>query len=520
MTPCNRMCKVALAAAALSWGAALAWAQEETAPADQPAPETSIEIEEPSPPSPPSSAVPVESPPAAATVTASTSAPGMISVDFKDADIRQVLRIISLKSGVDIVAGADVEGLVTIKLTDVPWEEALDIILRTYGFTYERKGNIVRVLTKESLESEVLATEVFPLNYAKAKDVPTVIQEMVSDRGKVRFDERTNTVIVTDIPSSLYQIKEVIARIDQRTPQVLVEAKIVDTQLTKEENLGIEWNQALALTQTLPTFQSTFPFPTGTDFGKIGKTFSFSRFAEDVQRPTVTVGTLTAGSLSATLNFLRNRTETNIVSNPSIAIINNQKASIHIGQEYPVPNYSIDPTTGNIQINGYETKKTGTLLEVTPHVNTAKEIVVDLKPEVIAVGDAVEYTAGDNTLTLPLFTTQTAETTVRISNGETIAIGGLVKTSDSHVQKTVPFLGEIPIIGLFFRNNRWYSGGSSPNRQDLLIFLTVTLMEDAAPVTPAQSTTIMPAPPGASPYGSQTPTTTPAPATTPAPSSS
>ena len=158
--------------------------------------------------------------------TASAEA-GTVSVDFKDADIRQVLRILSLKSGVDIVAGPDVEGLVTIKLTNVPWEQALGLILRTYGFTYERQGNIVRVMTLDALEQEALATKVFPLDYAKAKEVPDVIKEMLSDRGKVKFDERTNTVIVTDIPTTLFQIAEVIGRLDQRTPQVLDRKSVV-----------------------------------------------------------------------------------------------------------------------------------------------------------------------------------------------------------------------------------------------------------------------------------------------------
>jgi len=138
------------------------------------------------------------------------SSEGLVSVDFKDADIRQVLRVIALKGGVDVVAGRDVEGLVTIKLTDVPWDEALDIILRTYGFSYERKGRIVRVMTIEALEQEALATEVFALNYATAEEIPGIINEMLSDRGRIKYDERTNTVIVTDIPSNLFQIKEVI----------------------------------------------------------------------------------------------------------------------------------------------------------------------------------------------------------------------------------------------------------------------------------------------------------------------
>jgi type II secretory pathway component GspD/PulD (secretin) len=209
---------------------------------------------------------------------ADASAPdpgGLVTIDFKDADIRQVLRVLSLKSGVDIVAGSDVEGLVTIKLTSVPWEEALDIILRTYGFTYERKGRIVRVMTIEALEQEALATEVFPLNYAKAKEVADVIKKtkMLSDRGQVEFDERTNTVVVADIPTSLFRVKEVIERLDQRTPQVLIEAKIIETKLEKDENLGIRWSDSFALTQTQTSYPSTFPFQADSSFGVLGDTF-------------------------------------------------------------------------------------------------------------------------------------------------------------------------------------------------------------------------------------------------------
>ena len=116
----------------------------------------------------------------------SSDAEGIISIDFKDAELQQVLRVISLKSGVDIVAGPDVTGLVTIKLTNVHWEEALDIILRTYGYTYERNNSIVRVMTISALEQEALTTEVFPLDYADAETVPEIIADMLSDRGRVR----------------------------------------------------------------------------------------------------------------------------------------------------------------------------------------------------------------------------------------------------------------------------------------------------------------------------------------------
>ena len=440
--------------------------------ASPPAPHTSSE-----PATPP--ATPASSP----VLSASSSAPGLISVDFKDADIRQVLRIISLKSGVDIVAGNDVEGTVTIRLTNVPWEQALDITLRTYGFTYERKGNIVRVMTLASQEQEALATDVFSLDYAKAKEVPDVLKEMLSDRGKVKYDERTNTVIVTDIPTTLFQIKHVIERLDQRTPQVLIESKIVETRLNKSENLGIKWSESSAVTMTASSLPTSFPFPGGASFGNFGEEFiptSSNARVPQTTSSTFSFGTLTAGALSATLNFLQSRTDTHIVSNPSISALNNQEARVHIGSEYPIPNYTIDPTTGRPQISGYTAKNIGTVLTVTPHVNPRQEIVVDLKPEVIAATDKVSFDTGSSSISLPQFTVQTAQTHVRIQNGETIAIGGLVKEADSVKEEKVPFLGDLPIVGFFFKNVSRYTatGTTDPVRQDLLIFLTVKLTDE------------------------------------------
>ena len=429
---------------------------------------------------------------------------GMVNVDFKDADIRQVLRILSLKSGVDIVAGNNVEGLVTIKLTNVPWEQALDIILRTYGFTYERNGNIVRVLTVDALEKEALSTEVFPLDYAKAKEVPDVIKEMLSERGKVKFDERTNTVIVTDIPSSLFQIKKVMERLDQRTPQVLIETRVVETRLAKTETLGIDWSDSFTLAASAVSIPTTFPFPGGANFGTFGKMFiprastlSPGGSLTDGRIPqnggTFTFGTLSSTGLSAVMNFLQSRTDTRILSNPSIAALNNHSAKVHIGSEYPVPTYSIDPTSGRTAITGYTPKSTGTVLTVTPHVNPSSEIVVDLKPEVVTVGDAITYnTGGGFSVSLPQFTTQTAETQVRIRGGDTIAIGGLVKETEIKSEAKVPFLGDLPLVGALFKNVSRNSG-SDPSRQDLLIFLTVTLIEEGPPAGHAQAVAAVPA---------------------------
>ena len=415
---------------------------------------------------------------------------GLISIDFKDAEIRQVLRIIALKSGVDIVAGPDVEGLVTIKLTNVPWEQALEIILRTYGFAYERKGDVVRVLTLEAVEQESLATEVFPLSYAKAKEVSDVVKEMLSDRGKIKFDERTNTVIVFDIPSNLFQLKQVVQRLDQATPQVHIETKIIETKLTKDDNLGIDWMDSYALSNSAVSIPSTFPFIGDATFGRFGADFlprpgAFSPSDGAVAGPgkvpekggTFTFGTLSSSSATVTINFLKQRVNTNIISNPTITTLNNKEAFVQVGEDINIPNFQIDPSTGRATVSGFQTRSTGVILRVTPHVNPQREIVLDLKPEITEVGATFDTFASG--ISFPRFTVQKAETQVRLNDGQTLVIGGLVKRKTTVTSNKVPFLGDIPIVGVLFTNRRQ----NTDPHQDMLIFLTVKLVDEQEPAT-------------------------------------
>ena len=170
--------------------------------------------------------------------------PGNVTVNFKGADIRTVLAYISEVAAVDIVSSPDVKGPVDLKLSNKPWKVALDVIIRNYGFAYEREGDIIRVVTVEKLKQEELATQAFNLNYGKAKDVVASIKDIVSERGKVMYDDRTNIVLVTDIPTNIYKIGQVIDRLDKKTEQVLIEARIIETVLGANEKMGIDWREA------------------------------------------------------------------------------------------------------------------------------------------------------------------------------------------------------------------------------------------------------------------------------------
>ena len=429
---------------------------------------------------------------AAAPTEEPATPPGAISIDFKDADVRQVLRIISLKSGVDIVAGPDVEGLVSIKLTNVPWEQALDIILRTYGFAYERKENVVRVMSRDSVEQEALATEVFPLGYAKAKDVSDIIKGMLSDRGKVKSDDRTNTVVISDLPSTLFQYKQVIERLDQATPQVRIESKFVEARLTRDENLGVDWFDSVSIAARTAIAPTTFPFPGGADLGEPGSAFipkpgafspssgaSLSKGRIPETGGTFTFGTIDLGTLTTTLNMLKSRVDTKVISHPTIVTLNNKEASVQVGTDVNIPNFQIDPSTGRATVSGFQTRSTGIMLKVTPHINPQEEIVLDVKPEITTVGSDRTFASG---ITFPDFDVQKAETQVRLTDGQTLAIGGLKRQSDRVTVSKVPLLGDIPLLGALFSNRRQQTP-SGQDELDLLVFLTVQLVRNQPKAT-------------------------------------
>ncbi|OGW85496.1 MAG: hypothetical protein A3C35_05940 [Omnitrophica bacterium RIFCSPHIGHO2_02_FULL_46_11] len=452
-----------------------------------------------------------EAPPSPeATSSASTAGPpGTVSIDFKDADINNVLRILSLKSGVNIVAGPEVTGTVTIRLENVPWEKALDVVLRTYGYVYERKENIVRVTTKENLSTEELITETFVLNYTTAKEVEESLKDIVSERGRIKSVERSNMLVVTDIPTNLYKIREVVAKLDKSTPQAHIDAKIIKTQLQQGENLGIKWEPQGTLKGSQKPL--TFPF---NSFAKVDEADPFERVfskffpninansaavptagtpnifnpsgfptggAATLTNNTYTLGTLDFTAFQAVLNFFRSRANTKVISNPRITVLNNQKATIRVAKDIPYPQYERNETTGSFEISGYDFKPSGVKMEVTPHINDANEILVDLEPEVTSIPGGTDVTTFTTSATaalqsLPNINTTTAKTQVLIRSGETIAIGGLMTDAVASAEQKVPVLGDIPFVGKIFRSKR-REAGTANEKAETLFFVTVTVVD-------------------------------------------
>lgn len=396
----------------------------------------------------------------------SISQEGNVSLDFRDADIQNVLRILAYKSGVNIVAGPDVTGLVTIQLTSVPWKQALDVILQTYGYAYEQRGNIITVTTVENLkkrredavilsDQEPLDTKTFVLNYAKASDIIESIEKMKTERGSINYDERTNSLVVRDISSNVDLIAEVIKDLDTITPQVLIEAKIVETTLSNTEKLGIDWVTAATITGAKRPH--IWPFTVDTANKYIPTNIPSAGSSE------FSYGTLNFSQLQAVLELLRSRTDTNILSNPRIVTLDNQTARIVVGSQYPIPQYTYNEEQARLQVSGWEYKDIGIIFEVTPHVNNAGYVSLELEPKVTEILDFVKV---ENT-SLPRLSTEAAKTTVMIKDGETLVIAGLIKDQATDIKNKTPILGDIPILGLIFQKT-----SKTITKTDLLIFLT------------------------------------------------
>ncbi len=466
----------------------------------------------------------------AQTPAVSTSTPeaetdsGNVSIDFKDADIGNVLRILSLKSGINIVAGPEVAGTVTIRLENVPWEDALNVVLRTYGYVYERSGNVIRVTTKDNLATEELVTETFILNYTTAKEAEAAIKDILSDRGRVQSVARTNMLVVSDIPTNLYKIREVILKLDKSTPQAHIDSKIVKTQLQEGENLGIAWTPSATLSGSARP--SSFPFDAfnrsentdpfervlGNYFPNINPNSSTAAPTAAAPNPfnpngfplstpsttgnAYTLGTLSFSSFSAVLNFLRTRENTKVVSNPRITVLNNQKARIKVGTDVALPQFERNETTGSFEISGFTYRETGVVMEVTPHINEANEILVNLKPEVSAQSGSTTFSSSTTAsfTSIPNFSVTNAETQVLIKNCETIAIGGLMTDSTVTTENKVPFLGDIPGLGKIFRSKRRTQGDNN-SKVETLFFITVTIVDtEGEPITLAVPTSSVPTP--------------------------
>lgn len=403
---------------------------------------------------------------------------GRVSFDFRDVDIHNVLRTLALKSGVNIVTSPSIAGTVTIQLNDVPWEQALDVILNTYGFAAEKKENIILVMTIEEMkkrreneavlaEQEPLITKVFTLNFAKASKTVVSIDKMKSPRGSVNFDDRTNTIIVSDIDRNIRLIEDVVKKLDTTTPQVLIEAKIIETGFSDTDNLGVDW--LTKVTANGSARPHTWPFTTSSQNkflpinipNSLSQADTYSSYLNDSL--SFNYGTLDFTQAQAVFEALKTKTDTNILSSPRIVTLDNQPAQIVVGEQYPIPTYTYNEEQARLQVSGWEYKDIGIIFTVTPNVNQAGYVSLTVEPSITEIQGSVTV---ENT-TLPRLSNESAKTNVMVKDGDTLVIGGLLKNKTTDVKKKTPLLGDIPVMGYAFQKKE-----KTVIKTDLMIFMT------------------------------------------------
>ena len=393
-----------------------------------------------------------------------------ITLSLKDADIRDLLRSFSEFSGLNFVIQPSVRGTVTVQLTDVPWDQALDLILRTNDLGYELEGNILRIAPLSKLREEAeaeqrlraaqaqavpLATVIKRVSYAQAGQVAQVLQSgansVLSRRGTVIVDGRTNTLIIKELPNFIDTVIAVIETLDIPEPQVMIEARIIETTKRFSRTLGINWGfDAIASAATGNTTNLVFP-NNGTVTGGVNL----------AQAGNGTLG-ITMGNVLNTfqLDVALQAAETdgliNILSAPRITTLNNESASIQSGLQIPIQ--TVSNNTVSVQFVNATLS-----LQVTPHVTAEGTVLMDINIQKREPLLAFAVTGSANA---PI-ATKDARTRVIVRDGGTTVIGGIYEVTSDEGQDRVPGLSKVPLLKHLFKNNR-----QSEENEELLIFIT------------------------------------------------
>lgn len=443
------------------------------------------------------------------------------TLEIKDMDINDVLKLLASKSGLNIIAGKSITGRVTIFLQNVEVHDALTIILKANDLAYIEGHGVVEIVTAaeyeqatghkfgDNTESTIVAlqsakaadvvavlnqvksqtgkivadtqsnsviiedspqkiteimkfigqidiprqTKVFNINYAKADDLAKTIGPMLTkDLGSIEFDARSNTLVVRDLPSKVDEINDMIQALDKNDKEVFIEAKIVQITLGDQYQMGVNWEKVLpnVIGHTTLNFKSAFSIPNAPS--TVG---------------TASIGTLSSGTYDAVLQALDTFGKSRTLSDPRLAVINNQEASILIGTTIPyttstVTTPSSGPTTSSENVSFIDT---GVKLHVTPTIHEDGFITMKIKPE-ISNEETKTFTASDGTV-IPIVDTSEVQTTVRIKDGVTIIIGGLMTNQLINNKTKVPILGDLPIIGKVFNTEN-----RNMQKTEIVIFLT------------------------------------------------
>lgn len=395
-----------------------------------------------------------------------------ISFQVKDADVRDVFNFLAEESGLNIILSDEVTGKITVKLRKIPWDQALVTIMKSRGLGYVRQGSILRIAPLINLQREADAARtviesqtklkpvrvrVFPVSYAKVKDLEMQARDFLSERGRVRADERTNSLIVNDIEDNLDRVAKLITILDTQTPQVLIEAKVVEARQSFTRRIGVNWGFS---GDRIDLGTNSNSVPLGFQVSGGARSSPFAGTAD----LNLELGTLDfIGDLSAALTLYELDNLIKVISAPRIMTLNGQKAKISQRTEIAIP--VTQQGTGNAPATTtFSFKPVELSLEVSPQITADGGIIMAVKVKREFLGAVVPGQP-------PPVNTREADTSVLINNGQTVVMGGIFQSDATEQEEGVPFLRKVPILGSLFKGNY-----QNKEKNELLIFLTPRIM--------------------------------------------
>ncbi len=432
-----------------------------------------------------------------------------ISVDFPDEEVRTILRNVADLFDLNVVIPDTLQGRTSVKLRNITWRQVFEVALEPLGFTYVEDRNIIRIKSIEELTTEPVDTRVFVLNYATAEELQNSIAPLIDTAagGRVQVDVRSNALVITERPSRMNQIQEIIEKLDKATDQVMIETKFIEVENTDQKNIGVNWSSLEGYGASAGPFQrewsrnrvsqddsirndtsnnssnsssnNGFSLADGPIFASENDVLSgngtdFTRTMESLAGTSrLDTAVFSADEFRVVISALEQNNDTELVANPTVVTMSNQEATIDIVTEIPQVEFSIDEQTGEQRADGLaEPLVFGTQVRVTPQVNDAGFINLLVIPSVSNQIGTQFTDIGPQ----PIISRRKAETNVVIKDGYTLAIGGLTQNEEVLGGTAVPVLGSLPYIG------RLFSSESNTMRQkNLIIFITAkTLNPDGS----------------------------------------
>jgi type IV pilus secretin PilQ/predicted competence protein len=412
-------------------------------------------------------------PPAAAESAVESGGVGVR--EFQGDDVGQVLRLLARQAKVNMVVSDQVTGTVTMRLEDVTALQAIAIIVKAKGLFLDQIDHVYYIKTAAEKTAEPTESDSYQFSYSRAKEVAPLLASQLASKDPPQFDERTNTIFFRETRSNLDNVRKLLVTIDKPTKQVMIEARLVEVTANPSQSYGIDWAGVFGSASSGKTFTYGAPTttnnPNGTvttgDFalgnpnilGSFGK-LALGQFA-----------ILTIPQMSATLRLLNEDTDAEFLANPRVVTADNLQAKIEINRAQPVPQLNFNEQTATAVFGGFQDKKFGNTLIVTPSINKDNFVTLKVKPEISnKVGDSTFVFAGA-TVSSPIIDTRTLESNVLIRSGDTLAIGGLLQDEVAKARNKVPVLGDVPVLGYIFQNHL-----NSRVKRNLLVFVTPTII--------------------------------------------